>query len=192
MPRSNCCRAGESWALALVRSGIDVPEPILDRMAVFKNADLDAEIALAGAEGEVERRSGVERELARVKQILAAAEGVPKRGEETYSQRCAACHTLFGKGGRVGPDLTSYQRSDLDMLLLAVIAPGAEIREGFETTVIQTADGAVFTGFVADQDANVVVLRIRRADPHARPKANRKTNPAADLVDAGKAARRTR
>ena len=149
----------ESWALALVRSGVEVPAPVLDRMAVFKNAGLDAEIAPRLRKLSSKGGSGVEGELARVKRILAAAEGVPKRGEATYSLRCATCHTLFAKGGRVGPDLTSYQRGDLDMLLLAVIAPGAEIREGFETTVIQTRDGSVFTGFISDQDAKVIVLR---------------------------------
>ena len=30
---------------------------------------------------------------------------------------------LNGQAGKAGPDLTSYQRTDLDMLLLAVVAP---------------------------------------------------------------------
>jgi putative heme-binding domain-containing protein len=149
----------EGWAIDLLRSGAEIPAPVLDRLAVFKNAVLDAAITERRGKGKPTSGAGVEGELARVKGVLAAAEGVPKRGEATYSQRCATCHTLFGKGGRVGPDLTSYQRGDLDMLLLAVVAPGAEIREGFETTIIQTGDGAVFSGFVSDQDGKMVVLR---------------------------------
>ena len=66
---------------------------------------------------------------------------------------------MFGKGGKVGPDLTSYQRSDLDTMLLSIAAPSAEIREGYENTVVTAKDGAIHTGFLADQDQNVLVLR---------------------------------
>jgi putative heme-binding domain-containing protein len=47
-------------------------------------------------------------------------------------KQCAACHKLFHKGGNVGPDLTPYQRGNLETLLTSVIDPSAEIREGFE------------------------------------------------------------
>jgi putative heme-binding domain-containing protein len=44
-------------------------------------------------------------------------------------------------------------------ILLNVIHPSAEIREGFENYIVRTADGRTLTGFIADQDANVIVLR---------------------------------
>ena len=44
-------------------------------------------------------------------------------------------------------------------MLLNVVNPSAEIREGFENYIVRTADGRTLTGFIADQDANVVVLR---------------------------------
>jgi putative heme-binding domain-containing protein len=74
-------------------------------------------------------------------------------------QNCGKCHTLFGEGGQVGPDLTPYQRGDLDRLLLNVVNPSAEIREGFEGYIVETKTGRVVTGFLADQDNRVVVLR---------------------------------
>ena len=30
---------------------------------------------------------------------------------------------MFNKGGAIGPDLTSYQKNDLDTMLLSVIDP---------------------------------------------------------------------
>ena len=149
----------EAWALVLVKSGVDVPLPCVRRLSVFKNPELGALVenrwgrALAVLDGDKEK------EIGHLKDVLAAAEGVPKRGQETFSLRCLSCHTMFGKGGVVGPDLTSYQRNDLDTLLLSVVAPGAEIREGFQAAALQTTDGAALIGFVAEQDPQVVVLR---------------------------------
>jgi putative heme-binding domain-containing protein len=44
-------------------------------------------------------------------------------------------------------------------MLLNVVNPSAEIREGFENYLIYTADGRALNGFLVDQDAKVVVLR---------------------------------
>ena len=98
-------------------------------------------------------------EMVRIREILSKELGVPKRGEVIFGQRCAACHRMFERGGEVGPDLTSYQKNDLDTLLLAVIDPGAEIREGYEQAVVRTRDGAVRSGFVVEQDADRLILR---------------------------------
>ena len=44
-------------------------------------------------------------------------------------------------------------------MLLNVVNPSAEIREGFENYIVRTTDGRTLTGLIADQDPNVVVLR---------------------------------
>jgi putative heme-binding domain-containing protein len=44
-------------------------------------------------------------------------------------------------------------------MLVNVVNPSAQIREGFENYVVLTTDGRALTGFIADQDARVVVLR---------------------------------
>ena len=45
-------------------------------------------------------------------------------------------------------------------MLLNIVNPSAEIREGFSTSIVATADGRVLTGVVVEQDRNVVVLRV--------------------------------
>ncbi len=99
---------------------------------------------------------------ARVEQLrtlLAGKPGDPYAGEPIFMARCAACHTLFHKGGKVGPNLTAYQRDDLGTMLTSIVEPGAEIREGFENFILTTKDGRTLSGFLADKDEHVVILR---------------------------------
>ncbi len=159
-----------AWSLALMQSGTDLPLAIVKKLQLFPDKELAAlieqkygdKLRVAGGEKE--------KEIQRVKTLLAAAEGVPKKGQPMFEQRCAACHTLWNKGGKAGPDLTSYQRTDLDMLLLAVIAPSAEIREGFATTIVETKDGSTLAGFISDQAGDVLVLRDAAGQTHTIPK----------------------
>ena len=98
-------------------------------------------------------------EIDRVRAVLAGGPGDAYKGEPIFALRCAACHTLFHKGGRIGPDLTAYQRDDPGTLLPSVLDPSAEIREGFVNQIVTTKDGRTLSGFLADQDTAVVVLR---------------------------------
>jgi putative heme-binding domain-containing protein len=90
---------------------------------------------------------------------IGQAKGNPYSGHKLYNETCGKCHTLFGKGGKIGPDLTAYKRDDLRGMLLNVVNPSAEIREGFENFVARTSDGRTLTGLIADQDPSIVVLR---------------------------------
>ncbi|MGI8966038.1 MAG: HEAT repeat domain-containing protein, partial [Limisphaerales bacterium] len=47
------------------------------------------------------------------------------RGREIFSRTCQQCHTLFGEGGKIGPDLTGSNRADLDYVLQNVVDPNA-------------------------------------------------------------------
>ncbi|HUF64166.1 MAG TPA: PVC-type heme-binding CxxCH protein [Verrucomicrobiales bacterium] len=98
-------------------------------------------------------------EVERLEGVVGGGTGNPYRGRELYRERCAACHRLFAEGGEIGPELTSYQRRDLRALLLNLVHPSGEIREGYESMVLTTGDGRVLTGFLLDQDARSVVLR---------------------------------
>lgn len=85
--------------------------------------------------------------------------GDPYAGYTVFMGTCGACHTLHNQGGQVGPDLTKFKRDDLDSLLLNIVNPSAEIREGYENFLVTTKDGRVINGFLAEQDPQVVVLR---------------------------------
>ena len=97
--------------------------------------------------------------IAGYRQVLAAGTADPYKGKILFKQKCAKCHILFGQGGRIGPDLTSYKRDDTTRILINVVNPSAEIREGFETNIVVTEDGRTVTGFLFDSDNRVVIIR---------------------------------
>lgn len=98
-------------------------------------------------------------QMLRAEKLVASGGGNPYAGEKMFLQCCAACHTLFGRGGHIGPDLTAYKRDDSSTMLLNIINPSAEIREGFENYLVLTDEGRAITGFLFDQDKRVVVIR---------------------------------
>jgi putative heme-binding domain-containing protein len=85
--------------------------------------------------------------------------GDPYEGRKLFTMSCALCHKLFGQGAQIGPDLTPYKRDDLDTMLLNIVNPNAEIREGYESYMVTTRDGRTLSGFLADKDNSVAVLR---------------------------------
>ena len=110
----------------------------------------------AGSETDAAR---LEQEIQRLAKVITAEPGSPYEGKKLYAASCGACHRLFEQGGQIGPDLTAYQRDDLDTMLLSIINPGAEIREGYENFLLTTNDGRLATGFLVEQDNRSVVLR---------------------------------
>ncbi len=97
--------------------------------------------------------------IARVEDVLKKNSGNPYAGEKIFDQRCASCHTLFFKGGKIGPNLTNYQRDNLGTMLISIINPNAEIREGFQFVTLKTKDGRTLGGFLLDRDNQVTLLR---------------------------------
>ena len=91
--------------------------------------------------------------------VTAKGAGNPYTGKQLYRQTCGKCHTLFTEGGKIGPNLTGFKRDDIRGILMNVINPSAEIRKGFENYTVLTESGRIVTGFIADQDNQVVVVR---------------------------------
>jgi putative heme-binding domain-containing protein len=98
-------------------------------------------------------------QIDRLAASIRAGSGIPKPGKQIFDRECGRCHVLFGKGGKVGPDLTTYRRDDLETMLLNIVNPSAVVREGFSTLVVSMVDGRVVTGVVVEQDKNIVVIR---------------------------------
>jgi putative membrane-bound dehydrogenase-like protein len=91
------------------------------------------------------------------KETLAA--GDKSRGRAVFNKVCAGCHSLYGEGGRVGPDLTGSGRADLDYLLDNVVDPSAVVGADFRMSVVILTDGRVLNGIVAARTERALTLQ---------------------------------
>ena len=101
----------------------------------------------------------LELEIFRLAKLVESKPGSPYAGKKLFTKSCAACHRLFEQGGQIGPDLSTYQRDDIDTMLLNIVNPSAEVREGYENFLLTTKDGRTAVGFLVEQDNRSVVLR---------------------------------
>ncbi|HWY86518.1 MAG TPA: PVC-type heme-binding CxxCH protein, partial [Gemmataceae bacterium] len=69
-------------------------------------------------------------------------------GRAMFVKTCAQCHTLFGSGGKVGPDITGANRQSLDYLLENIFDPSAVIPKEYAATLIELHDGRILTGII--------------------------------------------
>ncbi len=83
----------------------------------------------------------------------------PAKGRLLFSQTCALCHTLYGEGAKIGPDLTGSGRSNLDYLLENVIDPSAIVGADFKMSVVTTKDGRVLNGIITAKTDRTVTLQ---------------------------------
>ncbi len=93
-------------------------------------------------------------EIARLKKLVT--ESAPNttdvaRGKEVFKKTCFNCHTLFGEGGKVGPDLTGSGRANLDYILLNVVDPNAIVPQEYFAWTVKTTDGRVLSGLVRNE-----------------------------------------
>ena len=104
--------------------------------------------------------------------LARAGGGNPKSGEALYHGKaaCGACHTLFSRGGNLGPDLTPYDRNNLETLVHAITQPNAEIREGYENLLLTTTDGRILSGFKTEENPRLLILRGLDGQDHLVPR----------------------
>jgi putative heme-binding domain-containing protein len=155
-----------SWARTLLEAveagkvdARSVPPEAVQRIRLHRDPALAVLARKVWGEPQPGTPALLQAEIDRLDAAVRAGSGVPKPGKVLFTQRCARCHTLFGSGAKVGPDLTAYRRDDLATMLLSIVNPSAEIREGFASYLAAAADGRTLTGTLVDQDPQRVVLR---------------------------------
>src|SRR5207249_6124851 len=76
-----------------------------------------------------------------------------------FNTACAACHTLYSEGGKVGPDLTGGGRDNLDYLLENILDPSAVVTADFRMSIVELKDGRVLNGLIAAKTDRTLTLR---------------------------------
>jgi putative heme-binding domain-containing protein len=100
-------------------------------------------------------------EMAKFQKLITderVARADPSRGRAVFAKTCAQCHTLYGEGGKVGPDLTGSDRANLDYFLQNVTDPSAIIAKEFQVSMIRTKDKRIVTGIATETDHAIRVV----------------------------------
>ena len=79
-------------------------------------------------------------------------------GRAVFIKTCAQCHTLFGTGGKVGPDITGANRQSLDYLLENIFDPSAVIPKEYAASLVELQDGRLLTGIVKSETAATMTI----------------------------------
>ena len=103
------------------------------------------------------------------------AGGDPKRGEAVFfgdAAKCANCHQVGGKGGKVGPDLTDVFKRPLAEVYRDVAEPSTVIRAAYVPYTLALKDGRVLAGIVRAEGASAVRLTDTEAKVTIIPRAD--------------------
>lgn len=138
----------------------DVPAEIVRQLRNLRDRTLDERIAQVWG---IVRTSPAERVqlISAWKKKLAVPAPLPDLalGRSLFAKTCQQCHTLYGVGGKVGPDITGSNRDNLDYLLENVLDPSAVIPNDYKMTVLTLKSGRVVTGIVrAETPAALTVV----------------------------------
>jgi putative heme-binding domain-containing protein len=157
----------KEWAQILVSFVNDWKVPvkhftidIVRQLSLHKDADIDASIekhwkGLLATGPTPEKK----KEAERIKAVIKSGLGDAEKGKIQFMGRCFICHKLFNEGGSIGPDLTGYDRANVDFWLDNLFTPSLEIREGFGAYIVKTKGGQILTGLMDAQDANGIVIK---------------------------------
>ena len=115
-------------------------------------------------------------------QVKAPAQpaGNAVHGKELFygSAACSMCHMIQGKGGRLGPDLsTTGSARSTEYLVESVRSPSRRLAQGiseamkefsqeYETVTVVTADGTKFLGVVLNEDHFTLQMIDTREQMH--------------------------
>jgi len=168
-----------SWSLTLLQalqSGrvpvAAVPRDIARRLKSLPGATISRITGELWPQLRQPTSAELEREISRLTEVIQLTTGNPYPGKKLFTETCGGCHRLFARGGDVGPDLTAYQRSDLPNLLLNIVNPNAEIREGYESFTAETRDGRTLAGFLAEKTSELILLRTPDGQSVPLPKSS--------------------
>ncbi len=68
---------------------------------------------------------------------------------------------MYGEGQEVGPDITVNGRSSFEQLLSNVFDPSLVIGSAYQAVTVNTTDGRVLTGLLAEKNDQRVVLKVQ-------------------------------
>ena len=102
----------------------------------------------------------MQHEIERLSKVLKAETGDPYLGKKLFTAQCAKCHTLFGQGGQIGPDLSMIgKKASRENLFESILLPSKAVADQYVTWIVETGKGQTLTGLIVEDTAEAVTIR---------------------------------
>jgi len=89
---------------------------------------------------------------------VANQSGDKDRGKLVFEQNCMVCHTLDGRGGKVGPELTGIGLKPRPELLHKVLDPNSSVEGTYRQWIVKTKSGDVIAGRIYAESRTSIEL----------------------------------
>ncbi len=168
----NLLASRDHWAAPLMRlikedkrvDPKDLSVQVVRQLQLLENDQLDVAIDNIWPEFATASSKEKQQTISRILEVVVSGTADLRSGKQQYQRLCGSCHILFEEGGVIGPELTGYDRENLNYLAINIVDPNLEIREGFVNYKITTADQRTLTGTIAHRSSEVVKLRSFNGD----------------------------
>jgi putative heme-binding domain-containing protein len=157
----------KSWATQLLYmitgtrqiASSDLPEDLVMRLVMSDDPEITERAGQIWPETRLSSPEEKEQAMARVRKLLSSGKGDSGTGKRLFQIQCGACHKMLGEGGELAPDLTGYDRTNLNDLLLNIVDPHADIREGYVYYMVRTNDNRTIIGTIASRQGENVTIQ---------------------------------
>ncbi|RPD42150.1 PVC-type heme-binding CxxCH protein [Chitinophaga barathri] len=137
----------------------DVSEQAARKLKLLKDEKINEQVNRLWPNVKLSSTAEKNESITRYLKLIKAGGGNVAKGKVLYQSTCGACHRLFDAGGNIGPDLTGYDRDNMNSMLLNIIDPNADIREGYVIHRIVTTDGRTLEGKIVSRNGNAITLQ---------------------------------
>lgn len=137
----------------------DIPEQIIRQFQLLDDPKVNKSVNQLWPEVTTASSADKTTHMKRITTALKSGAGNISSGKLLYQQHCGSCHKLFGEGGALGPDLTGYDRKNINYLIINIVDPNIDIRGGYVNYKIVKKDGRILAGTITDRSSELVTLK---------------------------------
>ncbi|SMC95055.1 putative membrane-bound dehydrogenase domain-containing protein [Pedobacter africanus] len=137
----------------------DVSDAVARKLKLLKDPGITERVSRLWPNVKLATSAEKNESIARFAKIIRSGKGNLQKGRVLYLSNCGPCHRLFDGGGNVGPDLTGYDRDNMNSMLLNIVDPNADIREGYVIHKIVTTDGRTLEGKIISRNGDAITLQ---------------------------------
>ena len=111
---------------------------------------------------------------------LADEPGDAKLGQTVFEKNCMVCHTLEGRGGKVGPELTGIGARAKSENLMQILDPNRSVEGTFREWTATTKDGEFISGRLMTETATTIEILDASGKTHALQRSELKNLTVSD------------